>query len=534
MKSQKLFDAIGNIGEDLIEGANAPRPKAKLSRRVFITSAAAAVLAIVIIAVAILSPKDVPSILTSSITSNTSSQETQSVVSEPNSNLGSSSVSRPSNSSQTHSAVSKPANTTVVGKSFKAFAVKEAVYPTQVHYPNYGGKYDDQYIKALDAWRQDHIDRQKNYNITADLNPFLKKSIPQFLSGKDGENIVYSPINVYMALSMLSEICGGESRSQLLSLLGADSIEALRHDATSVWNANYSNDGRYTSILASSLWLNQNINFKKQTLETLKETYYASSFKGKMGSAKFDKALQDWLNDQTGNLLKGQIDSIKMPPETVLSLATTVCFKAGWDSNFSEMNTKKNIFKTANGDVTCDFMNRSSSEYYYYSENFSATSKSFTGGGSMFFILPDENKTPEELLKDVNALDFICSGGKKGAERQKIMVNLSVPKFDVSSQIKLKDGLKALGVTDVFDFTKSNFSPLTDDTDVAVSSALHGARVKIDEEGCTAAAYTAMLTGGSAKPPEDEVDFVLDRPFIFVITSPSGQPLFVGIVNTPA
>jgi len=501
MKSQKIFDAIGNIGEDLIESANVPALKAEKPRKKWLIPAAAAVLALVVTATIILAPDKSPFSPAASDTVST----------------------------QTHSNSSPP----LKSPSLKSFAIAEADYPTQIHYPNYSEMSDAEYNKAFNDWYQDYEGRKELRKTDADLNPFLKKSIPQFLSGKDGENIVYSPINVYMALSMLSEICGGESRAQLLSLLGADSIEALRRDAVSVWNANYNDDGRYTSILASSLWLNQNINFKQKTIETLKETYYASSFKGEMGTAKFDKALQDWLNEQTGNLLKGQIDSIKMPPETVLSLATTVYFKAGWDHDFSEINTKKNIFKTANGDVTCDFLNGSSTEDYYYSENFSATSKRFSDGGKMTFILPDENTTPEALLKEADTLDFICSNGEKGVERQKIMVNLSVPKFDVSSQIKLKDGLKALGVTNVFDFTKSNFSPLTEDTDVAVSSALHGARVKIDEEGCTATAYTAMLMAGSAMP-KDEVDFVLDRPFIFVITSQCGQPLFVGIVNTPA
>ena len=39
--------------------------------------------------------------------------------------------------------------------------------------------------------------------------------------------------------------------------------------------------------------------------------------------------------------------------------------------------------------------------------------------------------------------------------------------------------------------------------------------------------------GGSGMPPEDEVDFTLDRPFLFVLTSAAGQPLFAGVVNLP-
>ena len=32
---------------------------------------------------------------------------------------------------------------------------------------------------------------------------------------------------------------------------------------------------------------------------------------------------------------------------------------------------------------------------------------------------------------------------------------------------------------------------------------------------------------------EQEIDFILDRPFLFAITSQDGLPLFVGVVNQP-
>ena len=47
-------------------------------------------------------------------------------------------------------------------------------------------------------------------------------------------------------------------------------------------------------------------------------------------------------------------------------------------------------------------------------------------------------------------------------------------------------------------------------------------------------AYTVMMVAGGAMPPEEEVDFVLDRPFIFILTSMDGLPLFTGVVNNPA
>ena len=64
-----------------------------------------------------------------------------------------------------------------------------------------------------------------------------------------------------------------------------------------------------------------------------------------------------------------------------------------------------------------------------------------------------------------------------------------------------------------------------------ISKVQHDGRVMIDEEGVTAAAYTVMALCESAMPPEEEMEFTVDRPFAFVITNNEDLPLFAGVVN---
>ena len=90
-----------------------------------------------------------------------------------------------------------------------------------------------------------------------------------------------------------------------------------------------------------------------------------------------------------------------------------------------------------------------------------------------------------------------------------------------------------MGISDVFNAEKADFSPMTDDSEVALTQAQHAARVAIDEEGVTAAAYTVMQVASAAAPPDQKVDFTLDRPFVFAITGEDGLPLFVGVVHKP-
>ena len=147
----------------------------------------------------------------------------------------------------------------------------------------------------------------------------VRAALPALLSGADGKNAVCSPVNVYMALSMLAEVTDGDTRAQILSLLGADSIESLRKTAGNVWAANYQNDGAVTSILADSLWLSDSMDYNSNTLARLADSYYASAYRGEMGSEAFNEALRRWINEQTGGLLKDSADGLSLAPETVIA-----------------------------------------------------------------------------------------------------------------------------------------------------------------------------------------------------------------------
>ena len=472
-KSEKIFDGITQVGDDLVERAQA-KPKKRFYRRWM--GPVAAALAIAVLAGVLLGP------------------------------FG--------RSGPTVSA---------------SYVIAEAVYPDMPPYPTNEnkGNFSEQYS----AWRQDVRSRMGVRGADA-IAAFSGDAARQYLTGAGAENRVVSPLNVYMALSMLAELTDGESRAQLLALLRAEDIETLRARAAELWNASYRDDGAASSLLASSVWLNEGVDFVPETMQTLADVYYASSYRGEMGSEGFNEALQAWLNENTGGLLQEQAANVELDAETLLALATTVYFRAKWSHEFLASNTEQGTFHASGGDLTCDMMHGGANAYYW-GENFSAVTRGFDAMmGAMYFILPDEGVSVDELLADGEALRFL----QKPASWENAaypIIRLTLPKFDVVSDLDLIEGLKALGVTDVFDARVSDFTPMTRDMPAYVSKAEHAARVTVDEEGVVAAAYTVMAASGGAMPPEDEIDFVLDRPFLFVITGTTGLPLFAGVVNQP-
>ena len=370
------------------------------------------------------------------------------------------------------------------------------------------------------------------------MDDFMAAALPEMLQTGGEENAVWSPVSVYLSLSMLAELTDGSTRQEILDLLGGRSIEEQRDLANRVWLRNYRDTAQTRKLLASSVWLNEDLDFNEETLNLLADNYFTSSYRGKMGSGRFNRAFASWLDEET----KGKLDSAANPQgfteEDVFGLAQTVYFRAEWAEKFKASDTKPDTFHAKGGDIVCDFMHQQLQHSNCYgAENFTAVVQ-VLNFNSMYYILPDEGVTPEELLSDPEFLSFmtrIGRGDEPWPDRKYMKVNLAVPKFDVSSNMELSEHLKHLGVREVFDSGSADFSPLTEDSDVWLTRSEHAVRVKIDEKGCEGAAYIKFIGTGAALPPEDEMDFTIDRPFIFAVTGQSSVEgvLFLGIVNQP-
>lgn len=436
----------------------------------------------------------------------------------------------------TTSTPTAPSPTRPIGPVLTPLAnqVAAPTYPQMVKCPVFTPEMSDvEYYDALSAWRESRREQYDQPDGYADsLTDFWAKSIPQFLSGEG--NRVYSPVNVYLALAMLAEVTDGTSRQQVLDLLGADSIEALRTQAGHVWNAHYSDDGKTTSLLANSLWLDDAYDFNSDTVQTLASSYYASVFHGDLGTEEMNEQLRAWLNAQTGGLLEEQSKNTELNPASVFALASTLYFATDWDGGFNEARTADRIFHSPDQDLTVSFMNQTITDgIYYWGTDFGAVQLPLSSG-SMCLILPDEGKTVEDVLASSDYLKMTQAPGE-WANQKKFKIELAMPKFDVSSQSDLISGMKNLGLTEVFDPSRANFSALTSAPDLFVGKIDHAVRVAVDEEGVLAAAYTVMdIPAGSAPPTEkDEIEFVLDRPFMFVVSSHDALPLFAGVVEQP-
>lgn len=387
------------------------------------------------------------------------------------------------------------------------------------------------------AWWDEWERRNDSFaNTVQTMTPFTEECSIQVLSGIDETNRVWSPINAYIALAMTAELTGGITRDEILNVLGVTDTSQLRESLSIIWEEVYENDGREICVLANSLWLDDEVMYEQQVMDDLAYYYYASIYQGDLGSEGTNRDITNWLNNQTGGFLKDRTGNVSLDPNTMLALASTIYFQAQWGDQFDRGNNTQAMFHAANGDVECTFMNANLREMnYYWAEDYGAVQLFLNNGSCMWLILPDEDKSVDDVLASGDYLNMITLSDTFLEENQKWMkVNLSVPQFDISSSVDLKEGLRNMGLTSIFEPLGNDFSPsINSEIPVYLQSINQDTRVAIDEEGVTAASYILLDFGaGAGMPPDEIIDFVLDRPFIFAICSNS-LPLFIGTVNMP-
>ena len=367
--------------------------------------------------------------------------------------------------------------------------------------------------------------------VRSGLRTFFEDGNKLFLQTEKNENKLWSPVNAYIGLAMTTELTEGETRKQILELFGVKDMDTLRKQVSAVWESAYQDNSNEICVLANSLWLERGLQYDREAMDALAYHYYASVYQGDLGSNRTNKDIAAWINNNTGKFLEDSTKGIALAPETIMALYSTLYFQAKWSDEFSKSKNTDAVFHAPDGDIQAEYMNKKLKQMnYYWGSNFSAVNLWLKNGCSMWFILPDEGQTTSDVLKDGTYMDMILS--EKWEDSKYMKVNLSVPKFDVASTQDLSDGLKVMGAMDVFTEHVAEFTKLTSDSPIYLTGANQSVRVQIDEEGVKAATYIELPGAGSDAPPEEIVDFVLDRPFLFVIEN-DNIPLFAGCVNSP-
>ena len=162
----------------------------------------------------------------------------------------------------------------------------------------------------------------------------------------------------------------------------------------------------------------------------------------------------------------------------------------------------------------------------YETDTFQAVSLPYgkKGALSMYIFLPNSNTNLATFSQQLTPENW-NKWMQEFRERNGI---IEIPRFKIEYEVELKSTLIALGMAGIFEISKSDFSPMTDDN-VAVDSVKHKTFVEVNEEGTEGAAVTPiLLTRGSI------FKMNVNRPFFCAIRDDTtGTILFMGTIVDP-
>lgn len=383
----------------------------------------------------------------------------------------------------------------------------EPVYPEKMEAADYE--------KAV-RYRQEN---QPEDNFLEGQNNFAYKTAQVLLEGSE-KDFIYSPVSLYYALALAAAGTGGETAAQLYDFLGTGDRAMVLSQAGKLYRTLYQDAKESKTLIASSLWSDDSLVLKEAFLQQASQQLYASVYPVDFTKEEETTArLNSWVQKHTNGTIA---PDIKTAPEQVMSILSTIYFYDEWTERFRKADTKQDLFFPEEGEpVAADFMNRIySSHGFSKGENYT---RSFLNlkNTSMFFVLPDEGTSLQELLASKETLEEAFTGG----EYHMGEVVFKLPKFTADGSLHVKDMMKSFGVEKLF--LTGDFSNMTDAEAVYVSQISQSSHISVNEEGVEASAYTELQYCGAALP-DGRADMILDRPFLYGIQK-QGVWLFIGV-----
>lgn len=336
----------------------------------------------------------------------------------------------------------------------------------------------------------------------------------------DKTQAMFSPLSLNMCLGMLEAGAAGDTKAALDSYLGdGDYANSAAEYLEHAKDFNFKSEGssKYKNVfeLANSFWASKDLTFNKDYIDRV-----SSSFGAEIDNLDFSKPekatgkINDWVSDKTHKMIPRLLSPENVSGDTAAVLVNTVYFESAWKSDWEVYDEKKE-FTLADGTKKEIELMHSGGASYFENDSATAFSKGYKNGMTFIGILP--KKTGEFTLESLDIPSLLKT------ETREYDVFARAPKLNFRSSFPLTDALKAAGLSDMFDDTKADFTPMQGSADEKffVSEVLQKTKLELDESGTKAAAATgAVMTNATAAMPEKprEQKFVyLDRPFAFLI-----------------
>lgn len=339
-----------------------------------------------------------------------------------------------------------------------------------------------------------------------------------------GANVCVSPTSANIAMTMLLNGADGETRDEIIDMLGLKgmSVDEINENSRFLADELISRDKNCKLYIANSLWIDQDMPIRQQYKNALASNFNATA--SNTSQATFAKDVNAWCSMQT----KGLINDLVNEGESFdWALLNALYFQNIWNKSVKFKSAGTKDFNNCDNTVTSTAFMTGEGIPCTYSESQNARHAHVAFGNGayrMSITLPKEGATLAQCiaeLKDINVF----------TQSHLANLTLTMPKFEIEGKIGLNEILKEMGMQKAFDKDDARF-PGISDIPSYVKTVRQGYSFKVDEKGATAAAVTIVGGIDAAAPTTNPDPMVVDRPFIFTIYETSTNCiLFAGKIE---
>ncbi|MEG4500280.1 serpin family protein [Microcoleus sp. F10-C6] len=340
------------------------------------------------------------------------------------------------------------------------------------------------------------------------------------------QNIFISPTSVALAMSVAYNGVSGETKQEMTKVLELTGMTPQEINAAnqSLQNSLQKVDPNVRVSIANSLWAQQGFSLKPEFLQINQRYYNATITELDFINPQAISIINNWVSQKT----QGKIDKIvdRISPAQLLFLINAIYFKGNWKTPFDKSQTANKTFSLPDGSSKQHPMMSQKGFYWYYeTHQFQAVSLPYgkEGALAMYIFLPKSNSNLVTFLQQLTPANWE-KWMQEFSEKKGI---IEIPRFKIEYEAELSNTLIVLGMAGIFNISKADFSPMTDDK-IAVDSVQHKTFVEVNEEGTEAAAVTSIETRSSP------FQMKVNRPFFCAIQDhTTGTILFMGTIVDP-
>uniref|UniRef100_A0A8C8UQR6 Serpin domain-containing protein n=1 Tax=Peromyscus maniculatus bairdii TaxID=230844 RepID=A0A8C8UQR6_PERMB len=331
-----------------------------------------------------------------------------------------------------------------------------------------------------------------NLALTSTNTDFAFSLYKELALNNPDKNVVFSPFSISTALAILSLGARNKTLEEILEGLKfslTETPEAAIHQGFGHLLHMLSQSGDQVQIrTGSAMFIEKHLQILAEFKEKARALYQAeASVADFQQPDEAKKLINDYVNKQTQGKIKELISDLD--ENTIMVLMNYIYFKGKWKSPFEPHFTfESEFYLDKKRTVKVPMMHHTFLTTPYFRDedlNCSVVELKYTGNASALFILPDEGKMqqleaslrPETLKKWKDSLS------------PRMIDDLYMPKFSISTDYSLEKILPQLGIREVFSML-ADLSGITGAKELRVSQVVHKAVLDVAETGTEAAAAT--------------------------------------------